>query len=252
MIEKIENILIIISRYFLIIIGSLALIGAVFMLLYSITLIIDSPNTSPGKLPKITYDNTYKSELFPKPKQQLESLSTNSISKSTQDQETQQPVDKRYIELHSSMSKQFNDSQDNINKFFAKITPRILEQFFEDNYKYLGLKDFDILVTGLTTFYDEISNISDFKRIGDFDSRYNLVLESLEMYFDDFKENLASRQAQIDRNISKSAANNAKGYANLINVLYGLALYAAAVLYLMIFKVEINLRRIPTAIKDEN
>ena len=88
----------------------------------------------------------------------------------------------------------------------------------------------------MTAFYDEISDISDFKRIGDFESRYNLVLESLEMYLDVFKENLASRQAQIDQNITKSAANNVKGYANLINVLYGLALYAAAVLYLMIFK----------------
>jgi len=35
-------------------------------------------------------------------------------------------------------------------------------------------------------------------------------------------------------------------------VLYALAIYAAAVLYLMIFKVEIDLRRIPPAIKNED
>ena len=53
MIERIENILIIISRYFLIIIGALALVGAVIVLIYSLSLIIDSPNTSKGSPSKI-------------------------------------------------------------------------------------------------------------------------------------------------------------------------------------------------------
>ena len=56
MIERIENILIIISRYFLIIIGALALVGAVIVLIYSLSLIIDSPNTSKGSPSKITYN----------------------------------------------------------------------------------------------------------------------------------------------------------------------------------------------------
>ena len=50
---------------------------------------------------------------------------------------------------------------------------------------------------------------------------------------------------------NESAFKNSRGYANLTYVIYGLALYAAAVLYLMIFKVEINLRRIPPAIKND-
>ena len=60
MIEKIENLLIIISRYFLILIGSLALVGALIALIYSLSLIMDSPNTSKGNIPKITYNEIYK------------------------------------------------------------------------------------------------------------------------------------------------------------------------------------------------
>tara|TARA_B100000965_G_scaffold390080_1_gene396509 strand:- start:9378 stop:10133 length:756 start_codon:yes stop_codon:yes gene_type:complete len=251
MIEKVENILIVISRYFLIILGTLALIGAFLMLVYSLILIIDSPNTSPGKLPKISYNEAYKSSLFPKPKKTLaDTKISNSINSSNNDSE-KKPVDKRFQALHLAISKQFNDSQQNVNNFYNKITPRILEEYFNDNYSYLGL-DYDGLIRGLTNFFIEISDINDFKRIGDFEDRYDLVLEVLPIYIDDYLENISIRENVINNNIADAMANNVKGYSNLIYVLYGLALYAAAVLYLMIFKVEINIRRIPTAIKDEN
>ena len=253
MIETIENILIIISRYFLIIIGALALIGAVIVLIYSLSLIIDSPNTSKGSPSKITYNEKYKSSLFPKPKTTLNEIQSNAKnSLSNPAEENQTIVSKRFIDLRDEISKQFNDSQENINKFYANLTPRTLELFFNNNYSYLGVNDNANLVIGMTNFFEEIGSIDDFKRIGNFDSRYELVLKTIDMYIDDFEENISIREAKIQANIRNSAAKNARGYANLINVLYGLALYAAAVLYLMIFKVEINLRRIPPAIRDED
>ena len=112
--------------------------------------------------------------------------------------------------------------------------------------------DYDDLVSGLIDFFDDIKNINDFKRVGNFDDRLDLVGDALEMYIDDFQDNISARQDNIQSNISESAFKNARGYANLQYVLYGLALYAAAVLYLMIFKVEINLRRIPPAIKNDD
>lgn len=253
MIERIENILIIISRYFLIIIGTLALVGAVFVLIYSLSLILDSPNTSKGSPTKITYNEEFKSSLFPKPKTTLNEIKSDAVNTlSSAVEENQTIVSKRFINLRDEISKQFNDSQENINKFYANLTPRTLELFFDNNYSYLGVDDNTNLVIGMTNFFEEIGTIDDFKRIGDFDSRYDLVLQTIDMYIDNFEENISIREAKIQANIRKSAANNTRGYANLINVLYGLALYAAAVLYLMIFKVEINLRRIPSAIKDEN
>ncbi len=251
MIEKIENTLIVISRYFLIILGTLALLGAFLTLIYSLILIIDSPDTSPGKLPKISYNESYKSSLFPKPKKSLAEAKSFNDESSSKNESEQKPVDNRFQVLHLAISKQFNDSQENINNFYNKITPRILEEYFYDSYSYLG-QDYDGLIRGLSNFFTEISDINDFKRIGDFEDRYNLVLDALDMYIDDYLENISIRESIIDNNISEAKANNVKGYTYLIYVLYGLALYAAAVLYLMIFKVEINLRRIPTAIKDEN
>ena len=251
MIEKIENLLIIISRYFLIAIGSLALIGALLALIYSLTLIMSSPNTSKGSLPIISYDDTYKSKLFPKSKQPVTSFQApRNITSSSPNNNNQKPVDKRFVELRAAIAKQFNDSQDNINKLYSNITPRTLENFFSNNYSYLG-DDYNTLISGLTDFFDDIGNINDFKRIGNFDSRFDLIVETLEMYIDDFQDNVDARQDKIQSNINESAFKNSRGYANLTYVLYGLALYAAAVLYLMIFKVEINLRRIPPAIKKD-
>ena len=59
------------------------------------------------------------------------------------------------------------------------------------------------------------------------------------------------RKLQQDQAIRDANTNNILGYTYLQYVLYALAIYALAVLYLMIFKVEIDLRRIPSAIKDE-
>ncbi len=250
MIEKIENLLIIISRYFLILIGSLALIGAFIALIYSLSLIMDSPNTSKGNLPQISYNEIYKSKLFPKPKKPVTQINAPRNLSSTPTN-NQQPVDKRFVDLRAAIAKQFNDSQANINKLYSEITPRTLENFFSNNYAYLG-DDYDTLISGLTDFFDDIANINDFKRIGNFDSRYDLVVEALTMYIDDFQDNIEEREDKIQSNVSESSFNNSRGYASLSNVLYGLALYAAAVLYLMIFKVEINLRRIPPAIKRDD
>ena len=249
-IEKIENLLIIISRYFLIAIGSLALIGALLALVYSLTLIVDSPSTSKGRLPQISYDESYKTKLFPKPKQPVTSFQAPRNITSTPQNNNQNPVDKRFVDLRAAIAKQFNDSQDNINKLYSNITPRTLETFFSNNYSYLG-DDYDILISGLTDFFDDISNINDFKRIGNFDSRFDLIVETIEIYIDDFQDNVNAREDKIQSNINESAFKNSRGYANLTYVIYGLALYAAAVLYLMIFKVEINLRRIPPAIKND-
>ena len=97
-IEKIENLLIIISRYFLIAIGSLALIGALLALVYSLTLIVDSPSTSKGRLPQISYDESYKTKLFPKPKQPVTSFQAPRNITSTPPNNNQNPVDKRFVE----------------------------------------------------------------------------------------------------------------------------------------------------------
>lgn len=250
-IEKIENLLIIISRYFLIAIGSLALIGALFALIYSLTLIGDSPNTSKGRLPSITYDESFKSKLFPKPKAPVTQFKAPQNLRSATPSSNQNPVDKRFVDLRTAISKQFDDSQANLNRLYQNITPRTLEAFFKSNYSYMG-DDYDDLVSGLIDFFDDIKNINDFKRVGNFDDRLDLVGDALEMYIDDFQDNISARQDNIQSNISESAFKNARGYANLQYVLYGLALYAAAVLYLMIFKVEINLRRIPPAIKNDD
>ena len=160
-IEKIENLLIIISRYFLIAV-LLALIGALFALIYSLTL-IDSPNTSKGRLPSITYDESFKSKLFPKPKAPVTQFKAPQNFRSATPSSNQNPVDKRFVDLRTAISKQFDDSR-NLNRLYQNITPRTLEAFFKSNYSYMG-DDYDDLVSGLIDFFDDIKNINDFKRV---------------------------------------------------------------------------------------
>ena len=187
---------IIISRYFLIAIGSLALIGALFALIYSLTLIGDSPNTSKGRLPSITYDESFKSKLFPKPKAPVTQFKAPQNLRSATPSNNQNPVDKRFVDLRTAISKQFDDSQANLNRLYQNITPRTLEAFFKSNYSYMG-DDYDDLVSGLIDFFDDIKNINDFKRVGNFDDRLDLVGDALEMYIDDFQDNISARQDNI-------------------------------------------------------
>jgi len=64
-------------------------------------------------------------------------------------------------------------------------------------------------------------------------------------------DKIAQKEEENAQAVIASAANNVKGTSYLTYVLFALAFYAGAVLYLMIFKVEIDLRRISPAIKDK-
>ena len=104
----------------------------------------------------------------------------------------------------------------------------------------------------LVIFFDDMKDLSDLKKIGDFDARLEIVSKLVDLYFKDYYEEIDNREYKKQASINTSSANNILGYSYLQYVLYALAVYALAVLYLMIFKVEIDLRRIPTAINEEN
>ena len=255
MIEKIENILIGISRYFLIFIGAFAFISSILVLLYSITLIADSPNMPSNKIDAPTY-NDFRSSLFPKKtvisEPSIKKSNSSQLSSSVQANDPA-PVDQVYKDLRNSISFQFNDSQEMIDSFSSNVTPRSLDKFISDQYlvnmPYIHRQN---SLEALVELFNDIKDINDFKKIGNFDSRLEIVSKLINSFFIEFYESIDLKETQKNRAINKSIANNTTGYAKLIYVLYALAIYAAAVLYLMIFKVEIDLRKIPPAIKNED
>jgi hypothetical protein len=140
-----------------------------------------------------------------------------------------------------------------IDKFSSNITPRSLNNFISSQYlSNMPYKFRDNAVISLVGLFNSIENINDFKKIGSFDSRLDLITKLIDNYFESFNNSIQQKEYQKTRAINKSIANNTSGYAYLIYVLYALAIYAAAVLYLMIFKVEIDLRKISPAIKNED
>ena len=224
MLEKIENTLIGISRYFLIILGALSLVGAVLVLLYSLSLITDSPNSTSEKIEQINYLQ-FKKSIFPKKVATQQSSSFKASKSASTNQEIKEEtivINPMFRQLKEAMSNQFNDSQEMIDSFSNNITAR-------------SMKD-----------------LSDLKKIGDFDARLEIVSKLVDLYFKDYYEEIDNREYKKQASINTSSANNILGYSYLQYVLYALAVYALAVLYLMIFKVEIDLRRIPTAISEEN
>ena len=256
MIEKIENILIGISRYFLIFLGAFALIVSIFVLIYSLALISDKPNFSPDTIKSTSYEK-YADSLFPKniiknqKQTTLKSASPNQTTDTTD--ASSSPVNQVFINLRDSMSYQFNDSQEMINLFKQNITPRSLQNYIDTRYLVsLSIKQQNDSLNALVKLFNDLEDVNDFKRIGSFDSRLDLVSKLIELFFDDIYNSIENNKLKRSKSIQDSIANNAKGYSYLMYVLYALAIYAAAVLYLMIFKVEIDLRRIPPAIKNED
>jgi len=139
-----------------------------------------------------------------------------------------------------------------IDQFAISITARSLEDYISSNYlSQLSYSYHDDFLDNLLNLFESMKNRVEIKRIGKFEGRMEVVSDLIELFYDDFI-------GKIDENVTKkqqaefeASANNLKGYTNIQYVLYGLAIYAIVVLYLMIFKVEIDLRRIPKAINND-
>ena len=253
MLEKIENTLIGISRYFLIILGAFSLVGAVLVLLYSLSLITDSPNSTSEKIEQINYLQ-FKKSIFPKKVATQQSSSFKApASLSQESKEAMTAINPAFRQLKDAMSNQFNDSQEMIDSFSDNITARSLQEFISKKYFIFNKKKDEVnSLKSLVIFFDDMKDLSDLKKIGDFDARLEIVQKLVGLYFKDYYEEIDNREYKKQASINTSSANNILGYSYLQYVLYALAVYALAVLYLMIFKVEIDLRRIPTAINEEN
>ena len=65
MFENVENILIAISRYFLIIVGALSFVGAIIFLIYNLTLISDKPDRQDQEISQSAFSD-FRYQLFPK------------------------------------------------------------------------------------------------------------------------------------------------------------------------------------------
>ena len=129
--EKIENLIIAVSRYFLIIFGAVSLIGALVLLVYSLVLISDKPskNYNQGETSFLDIEQL----IFPS---QLNTTRQETIDEGLIDSEDQnlQPVDTIYFQIRKSISLHFNDSDENSKKFNTRITPRSLSSYIETNY----------------------------------------------------------------------------------------------------------------------
>jgi len=248
--EKIENILIAISRYFLIVFGALSLVAAVIILIYSLSLISDSPSIDKSKIQETSY-SSIKEEIFPRAKNnQIRNNTLNNTTTNNEVTDQTKPVAKVYSELRALIAFHFDDSQDAKSFIANNITPRSISDYLTSNYQSRNFP-YDEFLSNLVSLFTEIKDLKDYERVGDLNSRLELITETISLSYLDFLDKIAQKEEENAQAVIASAANNVKGTSYLTYVLFALAFYAGAVLYLMIFKVEIDLRRISPAIKDK-
>jgi hypothetical protein len=252
MFENIENLLIAISRYFLIIVGALSFVGAILFLIYNLILISDKPNYKNDDISQSTFSD-FHHELFPKKLvqniNQIElSLKNNSVDKA----ENLVTINPLYKDLKENISYHFNDSQEMIDQFSANITPRSLEDYIQSNFLLkISNTHRNVFLTNLLNLFQNMQNNIDIKKIGEFEARTEIIRNLFQLFYEDFIKKIEMNNIDSKNAEREASTNNIKGYSNMQYVLYGLAIYAIVVLYLMIFKVEIDLRRIPTAINED-
>jgi hypothetical protein len=250
--EVLENVLIAISRYFLIIAGTLSFIGAIVFLIYSLILISDKPNYSNNDITKSTFSD-FRYQLFPqKLVQQSNQQDISGSNNELSEKEQSIPINPKFKELKEYISYHFNDSQKMIDQFASNITARSLEEYISSNYlTEISYTYHDDFLNNLLNLFESMKNNVEIKRIGKFEGRMEVVSDLIDLFSDDFDKKINESVSKNQQAEFESSSNNIKGFANMQYVLYGLAIYAIVVLYLMIFKVEIDLRRIPKAINSD-
>ena len=65
-------------------------------------------------------------------------------------------------------------------------------------------------MNALVKLFNDLEDVNDFKRIGSFDSRLDLVSKLIELFFDDIYKSIENNKLKRSKSIQDSIANNAK------------------------------------------
>jgi hypothetical protein len=240
--ERIENFYLKLLRIFLVIFSTFALVYAIINFTASLTDIADQPNVEQVDLPKWS-DLRY--EILPiKQSQEEESVALESSS-SPAEVADKILFNSELTKVIQNLKKLFSLSQ--INFFEENLSLEILDGF-RNNIPDIYLKSF---TTGLVELSFDLSEDNLLKRIEDPQRKMRLILDSLDLYKFSFLESSTEIQNINYKAIQDSQQINADGYASIIFSAYALALFIIFLLYILILKVEYNLRMIAPAITNK-
>ena len=226
--KKIENLIVDGSRIFLTILSLISLLLVFVTTIIGISLYFDRPNIDIAKLPDWSF---YENELFPR-------INSEPLSKGENYENsliTEYSISKDTEKIYEIFRNLFEQSD--YSNFSAYFTKKGIEDYLS------GSKDRELISNEIIRLFNSEESKLVFSKIGSFDNKVKLIEDTLDLLLLNVEEyKLSQEPSEIDLIISEE--NNLLGLQILGFSLIVFVLYLFTVVYILLFKVEVNLREL--------
>ena len=244
MFEKLENIYLDYLRYALLLFATLALIFTLFNLVFASIKISESPDLKEVKGPswsELRYEILGIKSSSNDKKQVVQSKNKPEAI------EGSETLDEQYLELLNLMLSIFGSE--------GMIKSAEFEEFFSPSFYSNYLSDISIIQRtnfkeDLTVFIQDLIQDQRVVRLGDQDLKINLLKDALVVYKSNFLKEQYKIETANDYILREALANNEEGSSQILFSFYSLGAFVLILMYLLILKVEKNLRDIPKAVES--
>ena len=226
--KKIENLIVDGSRIFLTILSLISLLLVFVTTIIGISLYFDRPNINITKLPDWSF---YENELFPR-------INSEPLSKDENYENsliTEYSISKDTEKIYETFRNLFEQSD--YSNFSAYFTKKGIEDYLS------GSQDRELISNEIIRLFNSEESKLVFSKIGSFDNKVKLIEDTLDLLLINVeKYKLSQEPSEIDFIISEE--NNLLGLQILGFSLIVFVLYLFTVVYILLFKVEVNLREL--------
>ena len=246
MLEKVENFYLNFFRYFLIFFASISLIVGLINLLISFSMIMTKPDlVEEANLP---IWSSIKYQVLPL----VNSMTKLEEGKASISSESKENNELKVIEI------KLKKIARNLDKLFAENDSKFSTQVsYEDFQKWTlssGLEgqDLEKFLEGLIIFSEDMSVEPRILAMYDPTGKLELIQSSLEIYMDSFMEEQEKTERENSKRISLAEGRSLLGYSQLQYSLYACLAFVLVLVIVLVFKVELNLRKIAPAINKRD
>ena len=248
MLEKIENFYLNFFRYFLIFFASMSLIIGLINLLISFSMIMTKPDLEKADLPKWSL---IKFQVLPLENPMIK-LEEGKASISSEGEESKKNNELKVIEI------KLKKIAKNLDKLFVENDSRFSTLVSYEVFMKWALssslegQDLEKFLEGLIIFSRDMSVETRILQIFDPAGKLELIQSSLEIYMDSFMEEQEKTERLNSKRMSLAEGKSLLGYSQLQYSLYASLAFILVLVIVLVFKVELNLRKIAPAINNRD
>jgi hypothetical protein len=254
--SKIEDTVILISRAFLVIFSVVVLIITLLGLIYSLYLTlgkIDNNQFTPRSNID-TFDNIYFSD---------ETLANQSntnenepLTRPNNLQNEQELSDLKQI--LNNMRAVFNDNEQ-LSRFVTvttvgsiKIYIDAIYEEIQGDYFYTYTLPNDLLLSSLSTLTLDLKDSYILERVNSYDDKVQILNDLIYFLVEEIAYQYEQNQIYNQAINAENASRYEAGIGIIQNLWIGFLFFLVIILYLMVFKIEINIRKIPKILEEND